>query len=122
MKDMTIDDTAVPRRWDQFAGQRTKHGSTVNEYADFFPHPSLVKMSGHEIVHEVTLVEDPTGELLGWIDADDPDDITMVQHHMIFSVQFPYGIQADIDRDYGEVVPLRAEARNADQDPTGGTR
>ena len=111
----------TPRTWDLFAGQRTQHSSTELEYADFFPHPGLVRMSGYDEAHEVILVEDPTGDLLGWIDADDPDDITMIQHHMVFSVQFAYGVQPEIDRGYGEVVPLRAVSRHPNRSANPAT-
>lgn len=100
------------RTWEMFAALVERRDGT-KEFTFFYEHPSLVRMCGYkdDEVHAVLLVEDATSDFWGWIDANDPERIVMIEHHKVFPVQFPYGIQAEIDRDYGEVVPVRAEAR-----------
>ena len=102
------------RRWDVYAGQRD--GVHGRHYADFSTDPRGVRMHGHDDVHAVTLVEDPDGELLGWVSyadlAEGRNQVVMVQHHRVFEIQFPGGSRLDVDAGRGEVVTLRAEPRN----------
>ena len=102
------------RTWEMFAARVDYHDG--REFGFFYEHPSLVRMCGFEAV-PVLLIEDHDADLWGWIDADDPERICMIEHHKIFPVQFPYGIQPEIDRDHGEVVPVRVEVREV-SDPT----
>lgn len=119
---MDPDDTAAtgqsaPRRWNVFAGRR--EGPEGPEFCDFYPDEQMVRMYGHREVHEVTLVEDRDGDLLGWLDADQARNpgIEMVQHHKVFEVQFAYGSRAEVEEGRGEVVRLRAEARTTRHEP-----
>lgn len=97
------------RTWEMFAARVDYHDG--REYGFFYEHPSLIRMCGYAEAHAVLLVEDPDAALWGWIDAKEPERICMIEHHKIFPVQFPYGVQPEIDRDHGEVVPVRVETR-----------
>lgn len=114
LEGVTPDETtadAEPRRWDLLAGLR--EGPDGPEFCDFHPEEWFVRAYGHRDVHEVTLVEDPDGDLRGWVDADQERDpgVVMVQHHRVFEVQFTYGSAAEVEAGKGEVVPLRVEKR-----------
>lgn len=94
-----------PRTWAMYAA-RKNDGTLVN----FFPHPNIVAMctgKGDEVV-PVVLTEDPDGVFAGWVDAED-GEVSMIERHIIFEIQFPYGSEAEVKRGRGEVVRLRAE-------------
>jgi hypothetical protein len=61
----------------------------------------------------VTVTEDPEGDHLGWIDAEDEraGDYTpeMIRHRRIFEMQFIYGSKVEVEAGNGRVVPLRVE-------------
>lgn len=65
----------------------------------------------------VTVIEDPEGDYLGWIDAEDRgagiDTPTMIQRKEIFSIQFPYPVKDEEAAGHGTVIRLRIEEREA---------
>lgn len=101
------------RSWDAHAaGTDPDREPTV--YGDEF----YVRLHGLSHCWTGRLVEDPDGDLRGWFDLGtdglrSPDDQTkppsMVHHHRIFPVCFPYGVEAEVERGRGVVVHLRWE-------------
>lgn len=59
-------------------------------------------------VVDVVATEDPDGEYMGWVTDSRPEP-HMVQHHKIFSMQFPYGWKTAAGAGQGEAVRLRIE-------------
>lgn len=61
----------------------------------------------------VLVTEDPDGDYLGWVDAKDEaegdDRPGLICIKEIFSIQFTYGVKAEVDRGRGRVVPVRIE-------------
>lgn len=97
-----------PRRWRMHAG---KPESPV-EGREFlnFGDPRTVRMYGREPV-PVELTEDPEGIYWGWIEAEGrrgADGVPeMIQpHHGMFTMQFPYGPEAEQERGKGEIVRM----------------
>lgn len=103
------DRTDGPRQWAMYA-QRQEHVVDGREFMEFGAE-QWVRMCYGGDVRPVILTEDPDGMYWGWIDADDPDqEPTMVQpHEGMFSMQFPYGPQAEVNRGQGEIVRLRVD-------------
>jgi hypothetical protein len=95
------------REWKAFAEETNDPKLPFNTITDW---EEVLAMSGVRPENRVSvrLVEDPEGELRGWIDkgADHP---VMIQHKKIFPVQFAYGVDAEVERGNGEVVALRVE-------------
>jgi hypothetical protein len=56
----------------------------------------------------VELIEDPDGQYAGWLTTGE-GEIDLVQHRLIFDMQFPYGAEAEVKAGSGQVVHLRAE-------------
>lgn len=128
---MAESDLPQPRTWKKFAGLRQRHDGT-HEYADFVNNARLVAMSGYPEAHPVTLVEDPGGDLRGYIDLDETGqpqihphtgivEVHLVQHHRLFAMQFTYGLDAELERGRGQVVHLRAEPGHAPVGPAAPT-
>jgi len=92
------------RTWPMFAGNRTEQGIWLNVEG----HPKTVEAYGAEPV-AVTAVEDPEGEYRGWIDTGSTA-LVLVQPQWLFSMQFPYGPEAEVDAGKGEIVRLRIDA------------
>ena len=117
----------MTRTWRMFAGRLE---SSVRGLAEFmnFGDDWYVRLHGDEPVL-VELTEDPAGSYYGWIEADTPDtrrrgEFTgipeMVQpHEGMFSLQFPYGPKAEVERGRGEIV--RMSCRAVEVEP-GGSR
>lgn len=100
-----------PRQWKMFAGRITDRGRMHVESS-----PKIVRMYGDEPV-AVIATEDPAGTHYGWIYADDPGrgPVMIQPHEGLFSMQFPYGPEAEAARGKGEIVRLRVE-----DDPAAG--
>lgn len=107
----------MTRSWRMFAG-RPGHGTAGREFANFGD-DWYVRLYGHEPV-AVELVEDPDGTYYGWIEADNPESPRdhkftgvpeMIQpHEGMFSMQFAYGPQAEVERGRGEIVRMSCRA------------
>jgi hypothetical protein len=100
--------TTTPRTWDTYAGS-IPTDTDEREFHDF-GEPWYVEAYGHLHVHPVRLIEDPDGELRGWLAVGDTEP-TMIYDRRVFPVCFPYGVDAEVKAGHGEVVRLRAEAR-----------
>jgi hypothetical protein len=71
--------------------------------------PRTIRMHARE-PEPITLIEDPGGDYLGWIHADeDKPDPVMVLRDRIYEIQFPYGSKAEEDAGRGRTVRLRIE-------------
>jgi hypothetical protein len=103
-----VSDSASPRAWDMYSGTTTMADGT-EEHIDFGS-PWYVKAYGHETPVAVRLVEDPTGELTGWIETGD-NQPTMIYRREVFPICFPYGVAAAVAAGHGEPVHLRVENR-----------
>lgn len=104
-----------PRTWKMFALFRD-NGEPFNVY----PHEGAVRMCGGEPV-PVTVIEDPAGDQLGWLDTDATVPV-MIQHKRIFDIQFAYGSRAEVEVGHGSIVPLRVERNDAAENPIDPTR
>ena len=73
-------------------------------------HPRTVEMYGDKPVPVVVSVDDE-GTHWGWLDVDRAGEApTMVQpHYGLYSMQFPYGPEAEEQRGRGRTVRLRVE-------------
>ena len=93
------------RQWPMFAGNPSR-----GVWLNVDTHARTVQAYGVDDPVEVTATEDPEGTYYGWIDADSDGAPVMVQpHEGLFSMQFPYGPKAEVDRGRGEIVRLRVE-------------
>lgn len=96
---------ASVRSWPMFAGNPARDGVWLNVDR----HERSVRAYGGEPV-TVSVIEDPDGPYYGWIEADSQDGPVMIQPHAsLFTMQFPYGPKAEVERGRGEVVRLRVE-------------
>lgn len=99
-----------PRTWEMWAG--LSHGVWSHAHPD----ARFVKAYGCDPVR-VILTEEPEGEHYGWIrgasealerEADDHPSLVQPRWSM-FTMQFPYGPEAEAERGRGEIVRLRIE-------------
>jgi hypothetical protein len=105
----------VTRSWRMFAG-RPDHSVEGREFLNFGD-CWYVRLYGHEPV-AVELTEDPEGIYYGWIEAEGSERDSrfkgvpeMIQpHEGMFSMQFAYGPQAEVDRGRGEIVRMSCRA------------
>lgn len=98
-------------QWPMFALVSDRLGT----FSGIHPHASITKLYGGD-PQPVTVTVDPDGEYLGWIDRTNKHDGTppdgvpiMIEHKQIFSIQFPYGVKAEVEKQEGFVVPLRID-------------
>lgn len=96
-----------PRTWEMF-GHAADNGVWVTVGTHNF-----VRLHGYpQPPKPVTVIEDPDGDYMGWLDSR-PDtgvnhtDPQFIQHHRIFNVQFPYGYQAEEKAGKGTALRLR---------------
>ena len=111
----------VTRSWRMFAGRVTD--SRVGRDFMNFGDERTVRMYGVEPV-PVELTEDPDGDYYGWIHADRSGErfaprytgeVVMVQPHKgMFTMQFPYGPEAEARDGRGEIVRMSCRAVSAD--------
>lgn len=81
----------------------------------YFGDREWVEMCYGGDVQAVELVEDPEGQYWGWLPVDD-DEPTMVQpHYGMFSMQFAYGPDAEVDRGNGQIVRLSVYLADDDE-------
>lgn len=97
----------TPREWEAFAEETGKpdfpfHSISQSERALRMRSVPKAKMV------TVRLIEDPEGDLLGWIYTG-KNTVDMVQRKHIFPVQFVYGVEEEVKAGKGEVVTLRVE-------------
>lgn len=90
----------MARTW-AMHGHRNDH--QPGTYLHVETHRDIVAMYGDDEIVALTVTEDPDGTYLGWLPTGDTD-LVMVQWHTIFSMQFAYGPQAEVERGNGEVV------------------
>jgi hypothetical protein len=91
------------KTWKMHAGRDPRNGGFRN-----FGHPRYVEMYGNAEVIPILLTEDPDGPYYGWIDADRTEPTMIQQHEGMFSMQFPYGPDAEVKAGRGRVVRLTA--------------
>ena len=102
-----------PRSWEIFTRPAKNSVNGGVWYQDFGPEVMYKSIYGpnHPAVR-VRLVEDPAGDYAGWIsheEGQDENGIGMVQRREIFSIQFAYGVKAEMDAGHGSAVRLRVE-------------
>lgn len=93
------EDGPVPARtWDMFAAVHPD-----GRWYALYDHPRAVEMHAGPGVPPipVTLVEDDNGDHMGWVAANEPDRLIMVQHVRLFNMQFPYGHRAEVESGRG---------------------
>jgi len=95
------------REWDVFAEETGDPALPFNTITDW---EEVLAMSGVPQAKRISarLIEDPEGDLRGWVPTG-KTMVEMVQHHRVFPIQFTYGVEAELERGNGEVVPLRIE-------------
>ena len=91
---------STPRTWSQFGLIENEQVQCID--AD----PKIVALYGEKPV-PVTLTEDETGDLRGWIEQG-TDIPVMVQHKAVFDMQFPYASKVAVAAGEGVVVHLTA--------------
>jgi hypothetical protein len=109
-------ETTAPRSWDYFAGrpetdkQKTprgeKHYIHLSQWREAL---AFSGVAGKDIL-SVSLVEDAEGEYLGWIETGE-DTVSMVTIDRIFSIQFPYSVDAAIAAGDGNIVRLSVKEK-----------
>ena len=99
-----------PRRWTMYAGRHDDE-----HFSHFYQHASLVSMCGYRLseIFPVVLIEDPDGPYKGWTEPD--GTLSMIVHHQLFEVQFPYGSQVEEKRGKGLGIRVRAELAPEDE-------
>jgi hypothetical protein len=90
-----------PRTWTVYGLPNTR---VPGEWLALYTHPRATAMHGDHPV-ALTATEDPDGNYLGWIFTG-KTDLTLIQWHQLFDMQFPYGAKAAIERGDGEVIHL----------------
>lgn len=86
------------------ATKRTPKGEpAISDVHDFKEALLFSGVPRNKIVN-VQFVEDADGEYLGWLDKEEPERLTMVELAVIFSIQFPYGVEEAVANGDGEVV------------------
>jgi len=80
-------------------------------YVHIYPHVRALAMSGvaPENILTLQVIEDPEGEYMGWLPADKPGEITMIQVDRLFNMQFPYGQKASEEAGQGKGIRIRLE-------------
>lgn len=58
---------------------------------------------------EVDVIEDPDGPYYGWMDPEDDEPVMIQPNGGLFSVQFPYGPDAEVVLGRGRILRLRIE-------------
>jgi hypothetical protein len=109
-------ETTAPRSWAYFAGrpetdaQKTPKGE--KHYIHLSPWREALAFSGvaGKDILSVDLVEDAEGEYLGWIETGE-DVVSMVTIDRIFSIQFPYGVEAAVKAGDGELIRLSVKEK-----------
>lgn len=106
----------APRNWDYFAGRPDADAITTPKGEEQYIHFSQWRealafsgVAGKDIL-TVSLIEDAEGEYLGWIEAGE-DVVSMVALDRIFSIQFPYGVDAAVAAGDGKVVRLSVKEK-----------
>lgn len=98
---------STPREWTAFSEIRTDGKFiTVEKWEEAMLFSGVPKSK----IVTVRLIEDADGEYMGWLDADDNGEISMVRHQRVFPIQFPYGVSAAVEIGDGVPVTLRIEA------------
>lgn len=84
--------------------------SVDGEYTYIYESRWTYDMARHdadEPAEAVELVADPGGDYLGWLDTEEGNETPIyVQHRQVFSIQFPYGVQPEVDAGRGIAVAL----------------
>ena len=80
------------------------------EYTYIYESEWVYEMAGHgdgEPAEAVELVADPEGDYLGWLSVREGNSVpVMVKLRSLFSMQFTYGVQAEVDAGRGLAVGL----------------
>ena len=87
-----------------FAGRDKRNDGFCN-----LGHARYVEMYGHSEIVPVTLTEDPNGPYYGWIDAERTEPTMIQRHEGMFSMQFPYGAEAEANAGRGRIVRLQVQ-------------
>lgn len=89
--------------WQMHAGRDERNGGFVH-----FGHPHYVQAYGHDEVVPVTLTENPDGPYYGYIYTDKPErgPVMIQQFEVLFSMQFTYGPEAEVEAGKGRIVRL----------------
>jgi hypothetical protein len=105
---MPPDAPQTARSWPMFANQYENLASPY--WMHFEPSEFVANLyDPKQPVLAVTITEDPDGEYRGWLYTG-TDQITLVQHEKWFSMQFTYGVAAEVDRGRGVIVPVSITA------------
>jgi hypothetical protein len=96
----------MERSWEMWAGRRG------DLFVDVGPHPTYVRMHGHDKPAPVRVVEDPDGPYWGWQEKGHEQEppVMIYEHKTLFNICFPYGVQAEVDAGHGRVLRLRVES------------
>jgi hypothetical protein len=79
-------------------------------YMDFWPDREIVELYGlSEPIVRVKVIEYPEGSYWGWIDTGDTEIKLIQPHQGIFSMQFPYTPEAEVEHGRGCIVRLIVE-------------
>ena len=102
--------------WRMHAHRVERHGRV--DYEHLAPDPRYATSHGLPYpVVQVTVTEDADGPYYGWIDTSgtpraerrDAMPVMIQPHRTLFRMQFPYGVDAEVDAGKGRVVRLRVE-------------
>ena len=94
------------RQWTMYA-QRQTSPIEGREFCHFGAEPWVRMCFGGAVV-QVQLSEDPDGGYWGWIEAGGTTPEMIQPHHGMFTMQFPYGPEAEQERGRGEIVRMTA--------------
>lgn len=103
----------MSRTWEAYGNPSTKSLTEDGNptILHIYPRESLLRMCGikRENYNKLILREDENGLYLGWLKTDSNGEIGLVQYHKSFAIQFPYGVQAAVDKGQGEAVRLSVD-------------
>lgn len=91
-----------------YAHRVERDGGVVYEHLD----PDRRYAESHKLdypIVEVTVAEGEDGPYYGWVDTDEQVPTMIHAHRILFSMCFPYGVQAEVDAGKGRVVRLTVE-------------
>lgn len=93
----------VVRTWTQYG---LEFDRKPGEYGSIYSHRRSVEMCGgtDETIVTLTLTEDPDGDYYGWLKTGDTEPTMVYCRESLFSMCFPYGPQASVDKDQGEIL------------------
>lgn len=98
----------TPRTWQAFATKNENNEKSIYLNINRWEQAVLFSGFSKEDIKTISLIEDLDGEYRGWLETGE-EEVSMVHHKQVFPVQFTYGVDLEVEKGHGIVVPLRIE-------------